>query len=73
LEAEDVRLSLASKARKNGSMTAESPDTSLSRHLAELVANGDVRPGDGTRFLPEPVKPAEGDKTAADYVAEGRR
>ena len=54
-------------------MTAESPDTSLSRHLAELVAIGDVRPGDGTRFLPEPVKPAEGDEKAADYVAEGRR
>jgi hypothetical protein len=54
-------------------MSTEPPDTSPQKHLEALVANGDVRPGDGTRFLPEPVRPAEGDKTAGDYVAEGRR
>jgi hypothetical protein len=54
-------------------MSTEPPDTSPPRHLEAQVANGDVRPGDGTRFLAEPVRPAQGDKTAADYVAEGRR
>jgi hypothetical protein len=38
-----------------------------------MVAKGDVRPGDGSRVLPEPVKAAAGDRTAADYVAESRR
>jgi hypothetical protein len=54
-------------------MPTDPPDTSLPEHLATLVANGDVRPGDGSRFLPEPVRPVEGNKTAADHVAEGRR
>jgi hypothetical protein len=54
-------------------MSDEPIDTPPPKHLEALVANGDVRPGDGTHFLPEPVKAAEGDRTAADYVAEGRR
>lgn len=33
-------------------MSAHSPDSSLPKHLAALVANGEVRPGDGSRFLP---------------------
>jgi hypothetical protein len=54
-------------------MPDESLDTPTPKQLEALVANGDVRAGDGTRFLAEPVRPAEGDRTAADYVAEGRR
>jgi hypothetical protein len=54
-------------------MSAHSPDSSLPKHLAALVANGEVRPGDGSRFLPEPVKAGEHAKAAADYVAESRR
>jgi hypothetical protein len=54
-------------------MSNEAPDPSPAKHLEALVAKGDVRPGDGTRFLPEPVKPAPGDKAAADYVAESPR
>lgn len=54
-------------------MSSEHPNTSLPEHLAVLVANDDVRPGDGTRPLPDPVRLAPGDKTAADYVAESRR
>jgi hypothetical protein len=42
-------------------------------HIKALVAKGDVRPGDGSRFLPVPVKLTRGDKTAADHVVEGRR
>jgi hypothetical protein len=56
-----------------GPMSDEPLDTPRPKHLEALVANGDVRPGDGTRVLPEPVRPDEGDGTAADYLAEGRR
>jgi hypothetical protein len=45
----------------------------MSAHLKALVAKGDVRPGDGSRFLPVPVKLTKGDKATADYVVEGRR
>jgi hypothetical protein len=54
-------------------MSVRGPDSSLPKHLAALVATGEVRPGDGSRFLPEPVKARKRGKTAADYVAEGRR
>lgn len=59
--------------RENGSMSTHRPDTFPPSHLEALVAKGDVSPGDGSRFLPEPVKLAEGDKTATDHVAENRR
>jgi prevent-host-death family protein len=42
-------------------------------HLAALVAEGAVRPGNGTRYLPRPTKLRGAGKTAADYVFEGRR
>jgi hypothetical protein len=42
-------------------------------HLKALVARGDVRPGDGSRFLPVPVKLTPGAKTAADVVVDSRR
>lgn len=54
-------------------MTAQGQDQSIPKHLADLIAKGEVRPGKGPRFLPRPVKIQPGDKTAADYVAEGRR
>jgi hypothetical protein len=54
-------------------MSTHNPDISLSKHLAALVANGEVRPGDGSRFLPKPVKAEKSAKTAADYVVESRR
>jgi prevent-host-death family protein len=42
-------------------------------HLAALVAEGKVRPSEGRRYLPKPAKLRGAGKTAADYVAEGRR
>jgi prevent-host-death family protein len=42
-------------------------------HLAALVADGTVRPSEGPRHLPKPVKPKGSGKSAADYVSEGRR
>ena len=41
--------------------------------LAALIANGTVRPGNGSRFLPKPVKLRGPGPTAAEYVSEGRR
>lgn len=54
-------------------MSTHSPDSSLSKHLAALMADGAVRPGDGSRFLLKPVKAEQRAKTAEDYVAESRR
>jgi hypothetical protein len=59
-------------ARMEG-MSTDPLDTSLPDHLEVLVASGEVRAGDDSRFLPEPVRLAEGEETAADYVSEGRR
>jgi prevent-host-death family protein len=41
--------------------------------LAVLIANGTIRPGNGSRFLPKPVKLRGPGPTAAEYVSEGRR
>lgn len=41
--------------------------------LAALIADGTVRPGNGSRFLPKPVKLRGPGPTAAEYVSEGRR
>ena len=49
-------------------VSAETPP-----HLAALIAEGAVRPADGTHYLPRPVKPRGKGKTAAEYVTEGRR
>jgi hypothetical protein len=38
-----------------------------------MIAKGEVRPGEGPRFSSDPIKTQPGDKTAADWVAEGRR
>jgi hypothetical protein len=45
----------------------------LSAHLANLIAKGEVRPPLGPRVLPLPLMLQPTDKTAADWVAEGRR
>lgn len=42
-------------------------------HLAAMIARGEVRPGNGTRHIPKPVKASGEGKTAAEYVSEGRR
>jgi hypothetical protein len=55
-------------------MTAQDRDHSTSEHLAKMIAKGEVRPGKGPRFLPQPIKTQpRGKKTAADWVVEGRR
>lgn len=61
-------------ARKNGAtLAAQGQDHSLSKHLATLIAKGEVRPGKGPRFLPRPIQMRPSEKTATDWVAEGRR
>lgn len=45
----------------------------MSDHLAKMIAKGDVRPAKSPRFLPLSIAVKPGDKTAADWVAEGRR
>lgn len=54
-------------------MSTHNSDSPRPKDLATLVANGEVRPGNGSHFLPKPLKTAIRAKTAADYVAEGRR
>lgn len=46
---------------------------STSEHLTKMVARGEVRTGKGPRLLPLPIKVQPSDKTAADWVVEGRR
>jgi prevent-host-death family protein len=58
---------------KRGRPVARIVSTSIAPHLASLVAEGTVRPSEGPRFLPKPTRLRTGDKTAADYVSEGRR
>ncbi len=41
--------------------------------LSALIASGAVRPGNGSRYVPKPVKLRGSGKTAAEYVSEGRR
>jgi len=45
----------------------------LPDHLANLVAKGQVRPPLGPRVLPRLVRLPAADKTASEWVAEGRR
>jgi len=74
----DIARSAASESRgatvrKNGAMSTGRRNTSLSKHLMALVMKGDVRRGDGSRVLRAPLEMAKGEKTAVDYVIEGRR
>lgn len=45
----------------------------LSDHLAKLIAKGTVRPPLSPRVLPVPLTLQPAEKTAADWVVEGRR
>jgi hypothetical protein len=54
-------------------MATQSQGHSTSEHLAKMIAIGEVRTGKGPRFLPRPIKTQPSEKTAADWVAEGRR
>ena len=57
---------------KHGRPVARIVSTATPPHLAALVADGTVRPGEGPRFMPKPSKPRGRGKSAADYVSEGR-
>ena len=58
---------------KHGRAVARIVSTTSPPHLAALVADGTVRPGEGPRHLPKPTKLKGTGKSAADYVSEGRR
>jgi len=58
---------------KHGRPVATIVSAATPPHLAALVADGSVRPGEGARYLPQPIKLKGAGKSAADYVSEGRR
>lgn len=58
---------------KHGRPVARLVSASTPQHLAALVADGTVRPSEGSRYLPKPMKARGAGKSAADYVSEGRR
>lgn len=58
---------------RRGKPVAQIISTGIPRHLASMVAIGDVRAGVAGRGLPRPVKLRGEGKTAAEYVSEGRR
>jgi prevent-host-death family protein len=59
---------------KHGRPVARIVSAATPPHLAALVADGTVRPSEGPRYLPtKPAKLRGPGKSAADYVAEGRR
>jgi prevent-host-death family protein len=58
---------------KHGRPVARIVSATAPPHLAALVANGTVRPSEGSRYLPKPAKLRGSGKSAADYVSEGRR
>jgi prevent-host-death family protein len=58
---------------KHGRPVARIVSAATPPHLAALVADGTVRPRQGSQQLPKPTKLKGTGKNAADYVAEGRR
>ena len=58
---------------KHGRPVARIVSVATPPHLAALVADGTVRPSEGSRRLPKPTKLKGAGKSAADYVSEGRR
>ena len=58
---------------RRGKPVATIVSSTISPGLARLIANGTVRPGNGSRYVPKPVKLRGPGPTAADYVSEGRR
>jgi len=58
---------------KRGRPVARIVSTATPPHLAALIADGAVRPSEGPRYMPKPVRPKGTGKSASDYVSEGRR
>ncbi len=58
---------------KHGRPVARIVSATTPPHLAALVADGTVRPSEGSRRLPKPAKLRGSGKSASDYVSEGRR
>jgi prevent-host-death family protein len=58
---------------RRGKPVARIVSTETPPHLAAMIARGEVRPGNGARHIPKPVKASGEGKTAAEYVSEGRR
>lgn len=70
---ERVESGEAITVTRHGKPVARIVPVSTSPRLAALIASGVVRPGDGSRYLPDPT-PLRGEgPEAADYVSEGRR
>lgn len=58
---------------RRGKPVARIIPTATPPHLAAMIAGGAVRPSNGIRHVPKPVKLTGSGKTAAEYVSEGRR
>ncbi len=59
---------------RRGKPVARIVSTTRSPGMEALIADGTVRPGNGSRSLPRnPIKLRGSGKTAAEYVSEGRR
>lgn len=58
---------------KHGRPIARIVSAATPPHLAALVADGTVRPSEGSQPLPKPAKLRGTGKSASDYVSEGRR
>lgn len=58
---------------KHGRPVARIVSAATPPHLAALVADGTVRPSEGSQPLPKPAKLRGSRKSASDYVSEGRR
>jgi len=58
---------------RRGEPIATIVSSRISPGLARMIANGTVRPGNGKRHVPKPVKLTGPGPTASDYVSEGRR
>jgi prevent-host-death family protein len=58
---------------KHGRPVARIVSAATPPHLAALVADGTVRPSEGSPPLPKPAKLRGSGKSASDYVSEGRR
>jgi prevent-host-death family protein len=58
---------------KHGRPVARIVSAATPPHLAALVADGTVRPSEGSQPLPKPAKLRGAGKSASDYVSEGRR
>lgn len=58
---------------RRGRPVARIVPTATPPHLTAMIARGEVRPSDGTRHIPKPVKGRGSGKSASEFVSEGRR